>query len=347
MAQRGTKTRRTVDGREDLIGGEMDGGAADATTKENGAHESRVEAGEEAPSSSALKSDQDGSHGGASTRAPDDGEGVGVDEEKGSPRMPATIRVPQDCATVAEAVARAVHGQRILIQAGEYQWNDRVHVDKVLHLEGEADKMTGNPATVLIGRWKLQPPDPKKWDMLPDVTSTFRNIRCESSGGYCVQVIGLHWEMINSAFYCKQGTAMHVLKGTLVLDGSAVGGSMDTRFANNGLVVCNDARAYLNKSAVRNCKNGIYLRDNAVLITSDSQVHRVSIAFGCMLPNCCEMEIAKTSFREVEEIWNENSRPEKLLQTRNCDIYGKAIYLHGDCDGSHTFQTQDLMGHTH
>lgn len=70
--------------------------------------------------------------------------------------------------------------------------------------------------------------------MNPDVTGTFRNLRCESAGGYCIQVIGLHWEMINSAFYCKEGTSLHVQKGTVALEGSIVGGSMDKRMANNG-----------------------------------------------------------------------------------------------------------------
>ena len=114
-----------------------------------------------------------------------------------------------------------------------------------------------------------------------------------------------------------------------------------------GLVICNEARVFLNKTAMRNCKAGIFLRDSGVLIMVESELHRVAIAFGCMLPNSCEMEVAKTRMHEVEEVWNENSRPEKLLQQGNYDVYGTPIHLHGDADGSHTFQTQDLMSTAH
>lgn len=45
--------------------------------------------------------------------------------------VPAILLVPQDYVTIAAAVAVAVHGTKILIQAGEHQWHDRIDVNKV------------------------------------------------------------------------------------------------------------------------------------------------------------------------------------------------------------------------
>jgi hypothetical protein len=62
------------------------------------------------------------------------------------------IRVPEDCPTVPEAVKRAVATQTIHVSAGDYSWNDRIVVDKVVSIVGEEDPTTHAPLTVLNGR---------------------------------------------------------------------------------------------------------------------------------------------------------------------------------------------------
>jgi hypothetical protein len=62
------------------------------------------------------------------------------------------IRVPEDCPTVPEALRRAVPTQTIHISAGDYTWNDRIIVDKVVNIIGEKDPISHAPLTILSGR---------------------------------------------------------------------------------------------------------------------------------------------------------------------------------------------------
>lgn len=90
----------------------------------------------------------------------------------------------------------------------------------------------------LLCRWRLCVPPPLKWDLDPRTTGSFTDVRCQADGGYCVQVTGMHWEMVNSRFLCSGGTAMFVSSGHVTLDRCWVGGVKDDMMSNNGEAPC-------------------------------------------------------------------------------------------------------------
>jgi hypothetical protein len=70
----------------------------------------------------------------------------------GSSCTAAEILVPQDCETIKEALRIAVPGQTIRIAAGEYAWEGRIDLDKIVHIIGHVDSTTHAPLTILSGR---------------------------------------------------------------------------------------------------------------------------------------------------------------------------------------------------
>mmetsp|Transcript_60807 Transcript_60807/g.144075 ORF Transcript_60807/g.144075 Transcript_60807/m.144075 type:complete len:273 (-) Transcript_60807:60-878(-) len=264
------------------------------------------------------------------------------DDDAADAMEPPVLRVPGDYPTVPEAAAAAQPGDTIEVGKGEHSWPGKIFVDKAFTVRGFRNRISGFPESFLRGRWQLCIPPPLPWDPDPKTLGKFVDVWCENESGCTINVVGGDWEFDNCRVLCSLGTALSVPRGNVVVLKSTVGASKEIQPAIHGINVGEFGAVSAVQTAVRNCKCGVFMRSSAKLTMEASEVHRVLIALGCILPNQCEVGVFSTRLHQYGALWHQSSRPTWLIQKGNYDEYGNPLHLHGEEDGKHYFQTQDL-----